>query len=244
MVAATGCSLPARTATLEGDQSRLRDQVVTLQAKVTDLEDKVAALAKRVGNVPNQKVAQRTLEQRLNPIEERLGLIEQVREQGDDRAPEPPTARAALPTPVPTPTSELDLDGLRRESSRQLPAGYERGLARLRDGAYEEAIQAMRDFTRAKHTSPFVPGAHYWIGQSHLQLGQFYQAILAFTEVQQRFPRSEYAPAAGFASGLAFLQLGNASEARRAFEKVATDYPDAPEATKATARLHSLDAKQ
>ncbi len=62
--------------------------------------------------------------------------------------------------------------------SRQLPGGYERGLAFVRDGAYEEAIQALRDFVRAKHGSPFVAGAYYWIGQSHAQLGQPYQAIL------------------------------------------------------------------
>ena len=244
LVTATGCTIPTRTATLERDQSRVRDELAALQGKVADLEGKVAALSKRVGSVPNPKVAQRTLDQRLNPIEERLDMIEQVRDQGDERASNPAASAAPRePRPMPTAALELDLDGLRREASRQLPAGYQRGITFLRDGAYEEAIQAMREFVRAKHTSPFVAGANYWIGQSHLQLGQFYQAILAFTEVQQRFPRSEYAPAAGLASGIAFLQLGNSSEARRTFERVAADYPGSPEAAKASARLQRLDGK-
>jgi tol-pal system protein YbgF len=240
-VAVFGCSLPTRTTRLERDHASLTAQVAALQAKVAELDGKVATLGKRVGSVPNPKVAQRNLEQRLNPIEERLGLIEQVREP-DEHGPDPlPTPRALVePRPSPASGPELDLDGLRRESSRQLPSGYGRGLALLRDGDYEGAIQAMRDFMRAKHTSPFVAGANYWIGQSHLQLGQFYQAILAFTEVQQRFARSEYAPASGFASGSAFLQLGNVSEARRTFEKVAAEYPAAPEAAKATLRLRTL----
>jgi tol-pal system protein YbgF len=149
--------------------------------------------------------------------------------------------RAASPTPAPTALPELDVEGLRREGSRQLPSGYERGIALLRDGEYDEAIRAMRDFVRAKHDSPFVTGAHYWIGQAHMQLGQFYQAILAFTDIQQRAPQSEYAPAASLASGAAFLQLGNVTEARRAFERVVAENPGTPEAARATARLQTLD---
>jgi tol-pal system protein YbgF len=237
---AVGCALPTRTATLERDQNRLRDEVVTLQAKVTDLETKVATLSKRLGSVPNSKVARRDLDQRLSPIEERLGLIEQDRDNSDthgaDVMPPPP-----VPTPLPTPPPELDLDGLQREQVRQLPVGYEHGIALLREGSYEAAIQALRDFVRARHTSPFVVGAQYWIGQAHLQLGQSYQAILAFIDVQQRAPRGEYAPAAGLATGIAFQQLGNMSEARRAFEKVVADHPATPEAAKASARLRALE---
>jgi tol-pal system protein YbgF len=242
LLSGAGCGVPTRLATVERENAALRADVATLKTKVADLDGKLATLNKRVGNVANQKAAQKNLDQRLNPIEERLGLIEQQGREADDRAPDPlPTPRGlADARPSPTMGPELDLDGLRRESARELPAGYVRGIALMRDGDYEESIQAMRDFMRARHTSPFVAGANYWIGQAHLQLGQFYQAILAFTEVQQRFPRSEYAPSAGLAAGTAFLQLGNVSEARRAFEKVAAEYPASPEATRASERLQRL----
>lgn len=237
--------MPARSTTLARDQSRLGVEVAALQRRVGELENKVAALTKRVGSVPNSKSAQRTLDERLGPIEERLGMSGQMRDHADGRESAGAAARetrGSRPAPIVAP--ELDLDALRRESSRQLPGGYQRGITMLRDGAYEEAIQALREFIRAKHTSPFVAGAHYWIGQSHQQLGEYYQAIIAFTEVQQRFPRNEYAPAAGLASGLAFLQLGNSSEARRTFEKVAADYPGAPEAAKASERLQRLNGSK
>jgi len=226
-VIAAGCTVPARTATLERDQARMREELAALQAKVTELEGKVATVNKRVAAGPAGKGTARS-----------------------EREPERRTPESALSpqapstTPVPTALPELDIEGLQREASRQLPGGYEHGIALLRDREYEESIRVMRDFVRTKHGSPFVIGAHYWIGQAHMQLGQFYQAILAFTDVQQRAPRSEYAPAAGLASGAAFLQLGNVTEARRAFERVVAENPGTPEAARATARLQALGRAQ
>jgi tol-pal system protein YbgF len=244
LVAVAGCGVPQRTTTnLERQQQSLQQEVVALRAKVADLEGKVAVLTKRVGSVANPKAAARAAN---DPNDSRAGAI--GRDQGEETrtaiaspAGAPATTRGSTPTPSAAP--ELDVDALRRESARQLPARYAQALALVRDSQYEDAIQAMRDFVRAHHGSPFVGGAHYWIGESHMQLGQFYLAILALTEVQQRWARSEWAPAAGFATGIAFLQLGNVSEARRAFEKVAADYPAAPEAAKATARLQALAAR-
>ena len=241
LAVAGGCVLPTRTATLERDNVRLRERVAALEARVGQLEEKVGALGKRLGSAAG---ARRSVEQRLVPIEQRLGMIEQERDDAGDATRVPgasSAARTALPTPRPTPLLELDADGLHRESARDLPAGYRRGLDALRAGAYEDAIRTLRDFVRAKHGSPFAIGAQYWIGEAYMQLGQFFQAILAFTDVQQRAPDGAYAGRAGLASGVAFLQLGNGSEARRAFEKVIADVPGTPEAAKARTRLADLD---
>lgn len=222
---AAGCTLPGRTATLEREQQRLRETVTTLEARVQALEGRLATLGKRV-----------------NGSAKKPG--KEIVEPSEARAPDATTTpRIATPTPTPKAAPELDVDGLRRETARQLPAAYRRGVDLLRAGQYEEAIRVLRDFVRSEHASPSVVGAHYWIGQAHMQLGQFYQAILAFTDVQQRAPRSTLAPAAGLASGLAFLELGNVSEARRAFERVVAEHPNAPEAAKATARLRALDRR-
>ena len=118
---------------LERNQSVTRDDVQALQARVVELEGKVAALSKRVGS---QKAA-------ASRVEDRLGSGEPGREQVETPMPSP-SPRAAAPVPAPTAMPELDLDGLRREASRQLPGGYQRGLDLLRDGSYEAAIQAMR----------------------------------------------------------------------------------------------------
>jgi tol-pal system protein YbgF len=209
-------------------------ELTALRGRTDELERKVAALAKRVGT-PRGPAPPRALEQRLTAIEDRLG------EPDRSRARIGAKGGATSPRPAPSATvPELDVEGLQRESSRELPAEYRHGLTLIREGAYAQAIPALREFVRARNTSAYVGGAQYWIGQAHMQLGQYYQAILAFTEVQQRFARSDYAPAAGFASGLAFLQLGNASEARRAFENVSVAYPDSPEAAKARGRLGAL----
>jgi tol-pal system protein YbgF len=238
LVVTAGCTLPARTATLEGEQRRLHEEVAALRAKVAALEERLATMSKRLGAA----AAQRTREQqRQKATEEHVGAAVSERDEGAVRSPEATPSPAVASTPAELVVlPALDLERLGRESARQLPGGYRRGIELLRGGDYERAIQTLREFAGTKHTSPFVPGAHYWIGQAYLQLGQFYPAILAFTDVQHRGSRSEFAPAAGFASGLAFRQLGNLTEARRAFERVAADYPGTPEATRATAELRLL----
>jgi tol-pal system protein YbgF len=230
--AVAACAAKKPPPTIAPPDAELRAALASLSARTDELERKVAALGKRVGT-PRAAGASRSLEQRLAAIEDRLDAGEQSRTAGEVRSAPPPR-------PAPTAAPELDVDGLQRESARELPSAYQHGLTLVRDGAYDQAIQALREFARARNGSAYVAGAHYWIGQAHMQLGQFYQAILAFTEVQQRFAGSAYAPAAGLASGAAFLQLGNASEARRAFERVTLDYPDSPEAVKARARLAEL----
>jgi tol-pal system protein YbgF len=246
LLALGGCAAyPARIATVERRQAELGTETAALQKKVADLDARLAALAKRLGALQASKTPQRDLDQRPSQIEGRLGVGEQEQPQEPrrERPRETPDGRLPVVVQSPVPAPELDVDGLNRESSRQLPGGYQRGLELLRQGAYDQAIQSLRDFMRARHTSPFVPGAQYWIGQAHMQLDQFYQAILAFTDVQQRFPRDDYAPPAAYAAGLAFLQLGNASEARRAFERVIADHPGTPQATKAEGRLRELEGK-
>lgn len=227
VVAVAGCTLPERTSTLEREQQRLRTTVVALEARVQELEGRVATVAKRVNGA---RKAGRDPE----PVETRTP---------DATSTATATPRVATPTPAPRAVPDFDLDGLRRESARELPAPYRRAIDMLRDGQYEDALRVLRDFVRAEHASPWVPSAHYWIGQAHMQLGQFYPAILAFTDVQQRARRSPLAPAAGLATGVAFLELGNVSEARRAFERVVDDHPNAPEAAKASARLRDLERR-
>lgn len=238
--AAVGCALKKPPAApIASSEGELRAELAALRARTDDLERKVATLGKRVGS---PRSTARSIEQRLAPIEDRLGLADQGRTADDaPRATGPPRA---APSAAPSAAPELDVDGLQRELSRDLPSDYRHGLMLVREGAYEQAIPALREFVRARNGLAYLAGAQYWIGQAYMQLGQFYQAILAFTEVQQRFARGDYAPAAGFASGVAFLQLGNASEARRAFEKVTVEYPGAPEAAKARARLTALADRQ
>jgi len=226
LVTLASCTPPARVQTLEAEQRRLREDVVALETKVRELEGRFTTLGKRLGA---NAAAGRKAEREPEPTA--------------SRTLDATASQRATPTPIPTRLPELDIDGLRRESSRQLPAGYRRGIDLIRAGAYEDGIRVLREFVRTEHASPYVPSAHYWIGQAHMQLGQSYQAILAFTDVQQRAPRSALAPAAGLATGVAFLELGNATEARRAFERVVTEYPNAPEAAKAEARLRGLERR-
>lgn len=199
----------------------------------------MTALGKRAGTGSNGRAADRSGERRGSATPLATEESRATASATPDLTPAPDGGSSPRPTAAAV-SSELDVDGLRRESARTLPARYRRGIVLIANGAYDEAIQVLREFVRSQHTSPLVIGALYWIGEAYMQLGQSYQAILAFTDVQQRDPRGEYAPGAGLARGVAFLQLGNASEARRAFAKVIAEHPDTPEALRASTHLRAL----
>jgi tol-pal system protein YbgF len=150
-------------------------------------------------------------------------------------------------TPAPAPTStpapprpEIAASDLSKEEAKELPDDYRRGITLVRQGAYDKAIQSLRDFLRTNRESPLAPNAQYWIGESYYMLADYYQAILNFNQVRQQHPKSDRAPAAVLKIGLAFQQMGNKSEAKLAFQKVINDYPSSPEAAQAREKLQAL----
>jgi tol-pal system protein YbgF len=186
---------------------------------------------------------------RLDALEQRVSALEGHR-------PAPSTSpvdgisvssdgTVSTPAPVPTatpapPRPEIAASDLSKEEARDLPDDYRRGIALVRQGAYDKAIQSLRDFLRTNRESPLVPNAQYWIGESYYMLADYYQAILNFNQVRQQHPKSDRAPAAVLKIGLAFQQMGNKSEARLAFQKVLNDYPSSPEAAQAREKLQAL----
>ncbi len=146
-----------------------------------------------------------------------------------------------MPTATPgPPRPEIAASDLAKEEAKDLPDDYKRGIALVRQGAYDKAIQSLRDFLRTNRDSPLVPNAQYWIGESYYMLADYYQAILNFNQVRQQHPKSDRAPAAVLKIGLAFQQMGNKSEAKLAFQKVLNDYPSSPEAAQAREKLQAL----
>ena len=113
----------------------------------------------------------------------------------------PSSSDGTVSTPAPVPTAtpapsrpEIAASDLSKEEARDLPDDYRRGIALVRQGAYDKAIQSLRDFLRTNRESPLVPNAQYWIGESYYMLADYYQAILNFNQVRQQHPKSDRAP--------------------------------------------------
>lgn len=248
--AIAGCATQADVQELEREQRRLRTQLADTRASFDSMQRDVAKVRGGVDEVRYSSRGAQSLTSRLDDLEARVSALE-----GHRPAPitspidgaSTPGAGGMLGTPVPIPTAtpvaprpEIAATDLAKEEAKELPDDYRRGITLVRQGAYDKAIQSLREFLRTNRESPLAPNAQYWIGESYYMLADYYQAILNFNQVRQQHPKSDRAPAAVLKIGLAFQQMGNKSEAKLAFQKVINDYPSSPEATQAREKLQAL----
>ena len=246
-VGLAGCATQADIQELQREQKRLRTQLADTRASMDTVSRDVAKVRGGVDEVRYSSRATGTVASRLDDLEGRVAALEGHKPPTTITTETTTTETGAAPAPVPTATPapakpEISSADLAREEARDAPDEYKRGLALVRQGSYDKAIQSLREFLRTNRESPLAPNAQYWIGECYFMLGDYYQAILNFNQVRQQHPKSERAPAAVLKIGLAFLQMGNKSEARLAFQKVLNDYPSSPEAAQAREKLQALGA--
>lgn len=245
-----GCATQADIQELQREQKRMRTQVADTRATLDSMQRDVAKVRGGVDEVRYSSRATGTVATRLEDLESRVSALEGHKSLSTTTTTETTigtesgsAAPAPMPTATPVPAKpEISAPDLAREEAREAPDEYKRGLALVRQGAYDKAIQSLREFLRTNRESPLAPNAQYWVGECYFMLADYYQAILNFNQVRQQHPKSERAPAAVLKIGLAFLQMGNKSEARLAFQKVVNDYPSSPEAAQAREKLQALGA--
>jgi tol-pal system protein YbgF len=245
-----GCATQADIQELQREQTRLRTQMADTRAGFESVRRDVAKVRGGVDEVRYSSRGAGSVTTRLDDLDARVAALEGHHPMS---SPSPLDVTGGLsdgssvstpaPAPAATPAAprpELAASDLSREEAGDLPDDYRRGITLVRQGAYDKAIQALRDFLRTNRDSPLVPNAQYWIGESYYMLADYYQAILNFNQVRQQHPKSDRAPASVLKIGLAFQQMGNKSEARLAFQKVLNDYPSSPEAAQAREKLQAL----
>lgn len=242
-----GCATQADVQELEREQRRLRTQLADTRAGFDTMQRDVAKVRGGVDEVRYSSRGSQSVTARLDDLEARISALEGHRPSpatspaygSTPDASAPTTVPVATPTPIPA-RPEIAASDLSKEEAKDVPDDYRRGITLVRQGSYDKAIQALRDFLRTNRESPLAPNAQYWIGESYYMLADYYQAILNFNQVRQQHPKSDRAPAAVLKIGLAFQQMGNKSEARLAFQKVINDYPSSPEAGQAREKLQAL----
>jgi len=243
-----GCATQADIQELEREQRRLRTQLADTRAGFDTVQRDVAKVRGGVDEVRYSSRGPQSVTARLDDLEARISALEghrpsPVASPAYGTSPQDPSAPTTVPVATPTPVPprpEIAASDLSKEEAKDVPDEYRRGITLVRQGSYDKAIQALRDFLRTNRESPLAPNAQYWIGESYYMLADYYQAILNFNQVRQQHPKSDRAPAAVLKIGLAFQQMGNKSEARLAFQKVVNDYPSSPEAAQAREKLQAL----
>lgn len=150
----------------------------------------------------------------------------------------------------------VDLDGRLKAAeaaavaapSGSVPVGpeaeYEAAINLLREGQYEPAAAAFRDFLAKHKDHELASNALYWLGEAHYVRRDYPAALAAFEGVLRDYPGARKSPDALLKAGYCQQELKRYDSARASLARVMRDYPDSSAAAEAEARLKRLAEAQ
>jgi len=136
-------------------------------------------------------------------------------------------ARSAQPAaPKGAQTAALP-DGTPREQ-------YMHAFSLLRQGKYDMAASALKQFLENHPDDALSGNARYWLGETYYVRGAFVEAAETFLEGYESDKRGAKAPDALLKLGMSLASLNNKTEACAVFQKLRGDYPEASAGLKST----------
>ncbi len=176
------------------------------------------------------------------PQSEADALLAQL--TGEPATPAPDTGPATKPLTAPAPGSVSVAENQQSalaapNQTASLPDAtprdkYMNAFGLLRQGKYDQASSALRQFIEQHGDDPLASNARYWLGETYYVRGSFVEAAETFLEGYQTDPQGPKAPDALLKLGMSLSSLDKKSEACAAFQKLRGDFPDAPAGLKST----------
>ncbi|MCW9057375.1 MAG: tol-pal system protein YbgF [Gammaproteobacteria bacterium] len=178
---------------------------------------------------------QRQREQYLD-IDRRLHRLE-----AGGAAPDVSGSPGATELPKPLDTGVAPAAGVPKDVATADPGKererYEHALDVLKEGRYEEAAKAFRDFLANYPDSRYGANARYWLGEAHYVVRDFDTAEREFTEVVERFPQDPKVADARLKLGFIHYERQEWGKARETLQAVVDQHPGSTAARLAQDRL-------
>lgn len=119
---------------------------------------------------------------------------------------------------------------------------YEATFNLLREGRYDEAGNAFRQFLVSFPDSPLADNAQYWLAETDYVNRRFREALPQFQRVLDQYPDSRKYPDALLKIGYTNYELQNWGAAREALQRVVDEFADTTAAQLAQQRLERMRA--
>ncbi len=178
------------------------------------------------------------------PVSEADALLAQLTGEDPLASTEPSVPPAPAPSTAPSPAGvsvagEAQLAPLAATQTAALPDGsprekYMYAFGLLRQGRYDMAAQALRQFVTDHNDDELAGNARYWLGETYYVRGAYVEAAETFLEGYQVDPDGPKAADALLKLGMSLANLDKKQEACAAFQKLRADYPGAPAGLKST----------
>lgn len=119
-------------------------------------------------------------------------------------------------------------------------ANYQAAFELLKQGRYDQASLAFRQFLAAFPDSNLSDNAQYWLAESYYVTQKFKQALPEFETVISKYPQSRKVPDALLKMGYCNYELKRYEAARKALSTVVQDYAETTAARLAGQRLQVM----
>jgi tol-pal system protein YbgF len=142
--------------------------------------------------------------------------------------PSPPVSPVSPISPVSPPVSP---------PSGEEQAEYDKALAILREGRYEDAATTFSQFLTRYPGSTYADNASYWLGETYYVSRDFDRALATFAKLVENHPQSPKLPDARLKIGFIHYEKKDWTSARRELDGLVADHPGSTAARLAGDRL-------
>lgn len=122
-------------------------------------------------------------------------------------------------------------------------ANYQAAFELLKQGRYEQASLAFRQFLAAFPDSNLSDNAQYWLAESYYVTQKYREALPEFETVMARYPQSRKLPDALLKIGYCNYELKRFEAARKALNTVVQNYAETTAARLASQRLAAMTSE-
>lgn len=204
--------------------------LTNLMSQLEQLQRETAALRNEVETLRHEaEQATERQRQQYSDIDQRLQVIEQRASA---------QARADANRPVLEGGSlapgELPVPGGNER------ANYQAAFELLKQGRYDQASLAFRQFLAAFPDSNLSDNAQYWLAESHYVTQKYREALPEFEAVLKNYPQSRKIPDALLKIGYCNYELKRYEAARKALTTVVQNYAETTAARLAGQRLEVM----
>lgn len=119
-------------------------------------------------------------------------------------------------------------------------ANYQAAFELLKQGRYDQASLAFRQFLAAFPESGLSDNAQYWLAESYYVTQKYKEALPEFETVIARYPQSRKVPDALLKTGYCNYELKRYEPARKALQAVVKNYAETTAARLAGQRLQVM----
>jgi len=119
-------------------------------------------------------------------------------------------------------------------------AQYQAAFALLKEGKYDQAATALRDFLAQHPQHELASNAMYWLGEAHYVRRDYPAALAAFESMLRDYPGARKSPDAMLKIGYCQYELKRYGPARQTLTRLTQEYPETPAAAEGKARLERL----